>query len=609
MPVDKMKDVGLVFGDWTILETLGKGKVLCRCSCGTERVLYKKSLVSGVTKSCGCKRKENFRKSAIDDLTGARFGAWVVTKELGNGYVECRCDCGTIRKIHKPSLKSGATTSCGCLSRAKAASTNIENHSLVGKTFNDLTIIEELGGGLVKCRCSCGNEYIGRKQSIKSGHTKSCGCKTYSFDYRARDRVGEKYGEWEIIEELGNNRVRCRCSCGTERILRKDIIVQGKSKSCGCKSTEMSRQTMLEKYGELSIHKVDSPREAWQIEVVSSQESFKNFILENYTCKPTIKMLAGDLGLGEASIGRKIASYGLYDYISKAISTSFYEIELYKYVKELVKNDYDIINRARNILNGKELDIYIPSKKLAIEFNGAYWHSSIFKEYKYHQNKTIECAKNGIRLIHVFEYEWVNKDKKNKIKAYLKDILCKDENTKIYGRNTVINEINADEARGFINTNHLQGYINSSINIGCFYNNELVGVMALGKARFDTHNEYEIYRMCFKHGVNVIGGANKLFKYFVDTYKPKSVVTYSDISKFTGNVYPTMGFKVVKITSPNYVWVNGHTLEVLSREMTQKHKLVEANLGTPEQTEDEIMYSLGYYKVYDSGNIKLEIEV
>ena len=608
MPVNKTKDVGRVFGEWTIIETLGKGKVLCRCSCGTERVVYKKSLVIGATKSCGCKRTENFRRSVTDDLTGVRFGAWEVIKELGSGYVDCRCDCGTVRRIHKPALKSGATTSCGCESRGKAASKNIENHSLIGKTFNELTVIEELGGGLIRCKCSCGNEYIGRKQSIKSGHTKSCGCKTYSSEYRVDNKVGEVYGEWEIIEELGNNKVRCRCSCGTERILRKDTVVQGRSRSCGCKSTEIFRQTMIDRYGELSVHKLGLPREVWQIEAVSSQESLRDFISDNYLCKPTIKMLAEVLGLGESSMGKKMLNYNLYSYVSKPIGTSFYEATLYNYIAELVDPN-DIIVRDKTVLNGKELDIYIPSKRIAIEFNGVYWHSALFKSCKYHQDKTIECSRKGIRLIHIFEYEWVDSFKKNRIKMYLKDTICRDKNAKIYARNTIVNEVTASEAREFVNENHLQGYINSSINIGCFYNNELVGVMTLGKTRYDNSYEYEIYRMCFKTGVSILGGATKMFAHFINKYKPNSVVTYSDISKFTGNIYTVMGFTAVRITSPNYVWVNRSSFEVLSREKTQKHRLIKEKIGTPEQTEDEIMYSLGYYKVYDSGSIKLEIQI
>ena len=98
-------------------------------------------------------------------------------------------------------------------------------------------------------------------------------------------------------------------------------------------------------------------------------------------------------------------------------------------------------------------------------------------------------------------------------------------------------------------------------------------------------------------------------KTFIKEYKPISILTYVDISKFTGNSYTRLGFKPTKeepITEPNYVWVKEGTNNYLTRYQTQKHKLVREGLGTSEQTEDEIMRQLGYLRIYDSGNLKME---
>jgi hypothetical protein len=100
-----------------------------------------------------------------------------------------------------------------------------------------------------------------------------------------------------------------------------------------------------------------------------------------------------------------------------------------------------------------------------------------------------------------------------------------------------------------------------------------------------------------------------MFSYFKKTFNPQSIITYCDIAKFTGNSYYKMNFKLIQpnpITEPNYVWVGYHTCKVIPRYQTQKHKLVEQGLGTENQTEEEIMLSLGYLKICDSGNIKLE---
>jgi G:T-mismatch repair DNA endonuclease (very short patch repair protein) len=63
-----------------------------------------------------------------------------------------------------------------------------------------------------------------------------------------------------------------------------------------------------------------------------------------------------------------------------------YEFILSLYNKEIIRND-------RTVLNGKELDIYLPDYNLAIEFNGLYWHSEDYVGKNYHLNKTIECEK------------------------------------------------------------------------------------------------------------------------------------------------------------------------------------------------------------------------
>lgn len=268
--------------------------------------------------------------------------------------------------------------------------------------------------------------------------------------------------------------------------------------------------------------------------------------------------------------------------------------------------DIDIVCNDRTVLGGKELDMYIPCKQLAIEFNGSYWHSSIFRDVKYHQNKTLECARNGIHLIHIFEYEWRDADKQAKIKNYIASLLG--ESDVIYARNTSLRYINdIEKIKEFLNNNHLQGYATSSINIGCFYKDELVGLMTFGKSRFDTSNQYEIIRLCWKSGVKVIGGTAKMFSEFIKRYNPESVITYCDISKFTGNIYTTLGFKPydVIITKPNYVWVNTHNSKVLKRYQTMKSKLLSDGLGKLGSTEDEIMESLGYIKVHDSGSLKL----
>ena len=77
------------------------------------------------------------------------------------------------------------------------------------------------------------------------------------------------------------------------------------------------------------------------------------------------------------------------------------EIEIGDYIASII-GEKNIIRNDRTVLDGNELDIYIPNKNIAFEFDGLYWHSEIKKtDKKYHLNKTDMCLSKGIQLIHI----------------------------------------------------------------------------------------------------------------------------------------------------------------------------------------------------------------
>lgn len=113
-----------------------------------------------------------------------------------------------------------------------------------------------------------------------------------------------------------------------------------------------------------------------------------------------------------------------------------------------------------------------------------------------------------------------------------------------------------EDADKFLNSNHLQGKSASKVRLGLYHNDELVSLMTFGKFRFNKNVEWELVRFCSKSGCNVVGGASKLFKYFVNTYKPKSIITYSNNNLGNGSVYKGLGFSEFKNKKPASVWVN-----------------------------------------------------
>ena len=255
----------------------------------------------------------------------------------------------------------------------------------------------------------------------------------------------------------------------------------------------------------------------------------------------------------------------------------------------------------RNILqNSFELDIYIPSKKIAIEFNGIYWHSELNgKDKNYHLNKTTQCQEKGIQLIHVFESEWL--EKQEIVKSIIAAKLGKFK-TRLFARNCAVREIDNDIKNSFLNENHSQGEDKSTINIGLFYNDELVSVMTFGNSRYNKKYEYEMHRFCTKIGYQIIGGAGKLWSYFVKTYNPKSVITYADRRYSDGTFYEKIGFKKIGISKPNYFYFKSASM-LLSRLKFQKHKLKNIlESFNPELTEWDNMQLNGYDRIWDCGN-------
>lgn len=563
--------LGLKFGEWTVIGIPKESMWLCRCSCGKEQLVRKYDLEHGTSTSCGHGR--------LQDYTGKQIGNWRVDKYLGSKEYLCtNLISGQQQKVSTERLKklfTGVT---------KQLSGEVK-FDLSGKRFGDWEVQYYVGKNLWHCKCSCGKESDVNGFALRDGTTTSCGHATTGF----RDLTGKVFGQLTVEKYLGADTYYCKCSCGRHVTRKGKTLKSGDSDSCG--HMRLIRQSLAK----------NSNRTEEQINKGLYKENMQSIITPGVT---TYSDLAKELGVVYGRAVGLCRKYGLVDQIARDVGSKG-EDSLYDYICTLI--DPSLVERHnRTILSGKELDIYIPSKKLAIEFNGIYWHSTLFKDKLYHQQKTINCAQRGIRLIHIFEYEWTDEIAQDKLRKYIKDIII---GPKVIGaRQTKLDYVSKEDADLFLELNHLQGSINSKINIGLYFDKELVGVMTFGDSRFSSEYEYEILRMCFKSGLSITSGAQKMLGYFVDKHNPKSIITYSDITKFTGNVYLHLGFKPIQpnpITTPNYVWVEPLENTVLSRYQTQKAKLVE--LGYDESlTENEIMDDLGFVKIYNSGNIKLD---
>lgn len=278
------------------------------------------------------------------------------------------------------------------------------------------------------------------------------------------------------------------------------------------------------------------------------------------------------------------------------------EKEILEYIKTLIQ-DKQVIENDRSVLNGKEIDIYLPDYQIGFEINGLIWHSEKFQDNKnQHLEKNIECSKKGIHLIHIFEDDWYYKQ--HIIKSRIKNLLHKSDNI-IYARKCIIKEIPYYESEIFLNQHHIQGNCVSKYRYGLYYNDELVSIMTFGKLRrnvgfsIKNDNNYELLRFCNKINTNVIGGASKLFKHFIKTHNVESIISYADRCWSNGKVYEKLNFIKYNESKPSYYYVVNK--KRVNRFNLRKDVLVKKYNCPKNITEHEFCLSQKWYRIYDCG--------
>ena len=429
-------------------------------------------------------------------------------------------------------------------------------------------------------------------------------------------KYGVKYGfaselVKDKIKKTNLKRYQCENPMSNEEIKNKSINTQNK-KYNGCFNPEKSKQTKLERYGDPYY---TNPEKIKRSFTKSMQNRNPNIL--GYTTDGDRIMKCPHIDCNKCSEKIFIIPGALY--YNRVVNnvetcTKLLPIDNYKskntsieiFIKQLL-DKYNIYyqTNVRNIIHPKEVDIYIPDKNIAIECNGIYWHSDKNKEKNYHYNKYIECKEKNIQLISIWEDQVINSPEKiesiilSKLGIY---------NTRIYARQCIIKEVTSKECNDFLNKYHLQGKTNSSIRLGLYYKGEIVSVMTFGKGRkcMNSKANYELYRYCCKSGIQVIGGASKLFKYFLKEYKPESIESFSSNDISNGDLYKQLGFEYIS-NSIGY-WYIDKEMNRYHRYKFTKYSLINEGYDK-NKTEFEIMDERGFFRIYDSGQIKWRINV
>ena len=269
--------------------------------------------------------------------------------------------------------------------------------------------------------------------------------------------------------------------------------------------------------------------------------------------------------------------------------------------------------KNRTILNGKEIDIFIPEKNIGIEYDGLRWHSQWMgkKSPYFHNSKTNECLKMGVRLIHIFEDEYQT-NKELVINKLCHILEINKDLEKIMGRKCMIKKIGIDTEKDFLNKYHIQGWVGSTIAYGAFFNDEIIAVMSF-KIKDKNGKSWELIRFASNYNYICQGIGGKLFNYFVKEHNPSEVISFAD-RRWTinenHNIYTILGFKNLGHTKPSYSYINTKICKYkrFHKFGFRKERLMKKygeNFGLNiNMTETEMAKALGYDRIWDCGLIK-----
>jgi hypothetical protein len=382
----------------------------------------------------------------------------------------------------------------------------------------------------------------------------------------------------------------------------KSTIIKEKVKSNNLKKWGVDNPSKLE---EIKDKIRETNKERYKTDHISKSEEYRIFKYNISKDENYIKYLENGISLfkcGDHEFKIDIDNYIVRKNKNIPICTvcnpigdniSISENTLFEYIKSIYKGE--IIQSYRD---GLEIDIYLPELGIGFEFNGLYWHSELFKDKWYHINKTNFFKEKGIRIIHIWEDDWLYKNEitKSQIGNWIK------KNNKIWARKCEVKEINRKDAISFIEDNHIQGFINSVVYLGLFHNNEIISIMTFdhfeGRKKMEDGG-WNLSRFCNKLYNNVNGSASKLLNYFIKIYNPSRIISYSDKNWSTGNLYRKIGFTELKNTNPDYKYI-------INGKRVHKSRFRKSRLNT-NLTESEQMKKSQIHRIWDCGKIKFQL--
>lgn len=275
-----------------------------------------------------------------------------------------------------------------------------------------------------------------------------------------------------------------------------------------------------------------------------------------------------------------------------------------------------VVRNSRSVLDGIEIDIFVPQANVGIEVNGCYWHSDqILKRNSQGRDKLLRAKSKGIRLIHIWDFDWRHKRPVSEHMILHATMMTE---RKTNARDCGIRAASSPEASRFYRDNHIQGPCRGAVlNLALVdKSGSTVAMMSFTqggtrRGKSEPH-EYELTRYA---SVGVVrGGAGKLFRHAVDALSARRVWSFSDDQYFSGRLYEILGFSKDEEIKPDYKIVHPYTLKTWHKSLWQRRHIprrvkelgssIRFDPKTDRRTEREIQDLLRVLRVYDCGKTR-----
>ncbi|MFN0256604.1 PDDEXK family nuclease [Pedobacter ureilyticus] len=264
-----------------------------------------------------------------------------------------------------------------------------------------------------------------------------------------------------------------------------------------------------------------------------------------------------------------------------------------------------IQDRYRAVENIQTHPFYIVAIKGSVYVNLIPLNTSFLPQQL--QSLQVAYQQQGILLVHLWEDVWINKREQvlSRIHSF-----C-GLNKSLHGRKAKIEELQATQAKAFLEAYHLQGYIKTKFNFGLRLNDELVAVACFAasrpmKSKGENYKSAELVRFATKTGVTIVGGLSKLLKHFLQQVSVNDLMTYADRDWSLGKGYDKLGFHFSGTTEAVTFYVDTKTMN-----RYQGHRLPKKILAAFDEQNilnlDDFLTQNGFFKVFNTGNLKYHL--